>query len=58
MNMLPRKNDLINKLKKCDENQIVTFDPLVDTKLNFFMGQLRMMLQKWSNLTVIIIKNI
>ena len=56
--MLPRKNDLINKLKKCDEKQIVTFDPLVDSKLSFFTGQLRMMLQKWSNLTVIIIKNI
>ena len=56
--MLKRKNDLINKLKKCDENQIVTFDPLVDSKVSFFTGQLRMMLQKGSNLTVIIIKNI
>ena len=56
--MLNRKNALINKLKKCDENQIVTFDPLIDSKVSFFTSQLRMMLQKWSNLTIIIIKNI
>ena len=54
---MTKKDQLINKLKKSDDKQIVTFDPVIDSKISLITSQLRMMLRQWSNLTLIIIKN-
>lgn len=52
-----KKTQLINKLQKCDDKQIVTFDPVIDSKISFITQQIRLLLRQWSNITLIIIKN-
>jgi hypothetical protein len=52
-----KKEQLINKLKKCDDKQLVIFDPIIESKMSFLMNQIRMILTKCPNLTLIVIKN-
>ena len=52
-----KKEQLINNLKKCDDKQLVIFDPISDSKISFLTNQIRMMLTKCPNLTLIVIKN-
>ena len=52
-----KKEQLINRLKKCDDRQIVIFDPIIESKMSFLINQIRMFLTKSPNLTLIVIKN-
>tara|TARA_R110000772_G_scaffold196282_5_gene307049 strand:+ start:516 stop:734 length:219 start_codon:yes stop_codon:yes gene_type:complete len=51
------KNQLITKVQKKTDKDIIIFDPIGLPKLNFFLNQMKILLTKTNYLTIIVVKN-